>query len=118
MGMECWGSCWFKNLGGAGRKECSKCKNQCDAWFQHDAAVQCACRNQCLTGNTPTSREDFLNTMGLGSDMQSQIDNRNLMSWTQDKAKIQYFLKVFATGIAAIAVIMIVIYLIKKHGKK
>ena len=99
--------CWFG--------KCQDCQNNCKGWFAGDAALIDGCKKRCAAtkGDSPTSRDDYMNQIGVGSVQQAEQQAQDEKSSQQTNETLKTVGKIAAF----LALIFFLIIVIKKVNK-
>lgn len=114
--MGCWANCPGTGLFGKGA-DCRDCKDRCNSWFPGDAQTACGCKEQCASGNTQFSRDDYLNSIGAGSEAVEAIEeanNETIQLQIQEAEQTRKtIMTMVSAGFGLLVVIIIVFFLIR-----
>lgn len=94
---------------------CQDCQNNCKSWFAGDNALIDGCKTKCKStkGKSPTSRDDYLNIIGAGSEVQAAEQAQAQASNEQQKELLKQGGKI----VVFIVLVILVIWLIKRFSK-
>lgn len=103
-----------------GGGDCRDCKNRCDSWFPSSDGIRKGCRNLCFSGDTNFTRDEYLDSIGMGPEAAEAAEEAyfyDQFQATQEQQEFAETIRRLLLGAGGLLVLIVIIYFTYKYLK-